>query len=467
MPKSYKSRARKAALRTRGGFVTPPTWAQPTLDKVEPYMRAALKVAAKDISDAGLGKLNEFVAKATVPQAVKVGAKTIGKLAGVDNDVVGGGKGPTGYVQTDTERTRIAGSNSYPMKQHYTKFVYGRPSTRAVRQLSKLNGKSNIEMYNTIYQNPATTPREALRAEAGFNQKVIFFQGLARVTGDMMSVQYGLPNDFLPISAKEQNIYGMTLNLWRKLKLMNTNKFLPMHVTIKLWKRTNTDQDGRTNFTLAFNTDPLVQQVDKFPIRYQLKAVDTKESIDRVLIDPNVSLERSPYWMSKYERVKTFKKKLNPGEIWNYHEELQCGSGLNLSHLEALDNEQTLQTLGYEMTVEVKGVPCEAIYGGNNDQHIIGTSPCFIQMEVSRGHESVLRASDEGDYSTLTSGGLVSTTYAIRAFTKRPAGIDTQKIVNVDVANVVSDPAAFNTGGNVHIPVMTDTSIQYSDERGD
>jgi hypothetical protein len=183
-----------------------------------------------------------------------------------------------------------------------------------------------------------------------------------------------------------------------------------------------------------------------------------------VLVDPSSSFTAAPKFAASYDLVRSFTKRLKPGEVWNFKDVTHCGAGLNLEELLAQYNVSTSGSIGYEMTIELKGVKCQGIYGKNTNTHVIGTSPCYAQIELIKGHHSISNNTTTSGYSSSSSsGGLDSSKFAVRAFSKR---IDNSvdRIINYKADKVANAPTTLTD--EIYIPVMADTTVGYAGERG-
>lgn len=431
----------------------------------EEYARNQWKRATKHTLDAA----KVYIETVAAPQAVKVGNDIIGKIAGAANATVSGSATPSAFIQMDAEKQRYTGGTNTSLKQYYTTFESGKPAPKVTRLLARQQGTVEKSYWNSIYDTGTTTQREALRLEAGFNQKLLYTYPRLRHNLFHMTEAYSV-GDLKPLANKEQTLYGQTLYLWRKLQIMNTNSFLPVVVKIKLWKANfGTTVSDRLSDSFMDATEWLtkdVQVAGKLPLKYQLGPVTTVSDSKRVLVDPSVSFNAADNWSSDFTQVKSFSKRLKPGEIWNWSEKYHCGAGLDLLEMQRVFSELPACPLGYDLTIEVQGVKCQGIYGANTNQHLIGLGPSYVQIEHSGGHCSVNGATNEEFYlNDITQGGMNSSRFAIRVFTKRETDQYNQRIQNFDASKVSSTPTT--VAEKIYIPVMADTTVQYAKERGD
>lgn len=134
---------------------------------------------------------------------------------------------------------------------------------------------------------------------------------------------------------------------------------------------------------------------------------NTKEYA-QCMVDPTVSWRNSPAFNKTFYVAKTFKKKLNPGDIWELDLTQKLGSGVNLTAMKSFlatsyDNleESTVNTtpneytpLGYYVVIDIVGQPTIGFMnkpsGGTpqapestpKQEPIHGTAPSAVQVDV-------------------------------------------------------------------------------------
>lgn len=199
------------------------------------------------------------------------------------------------------------------------------------------------------------------------------------------------------------------------------------------------------------------------PQKFQLTGRISKGPLRAVDIDPNSSLSESPRWNTDYEFVKSFKKRLQPGEVWEWREKYWTGSGFNLDAMSYLTEESAGSGFGYALVIEAKGVKVQGCATGTTkDDNFIGTGPVIFQTEFGRGFEAINDAYNTSSYtSTAASGGIISTRLLIRQFTDRKTLAEADKIYNVDFEKITDNPASEASDG-LFIPILADTQISYA-----
>ena len=471
IPKKQKKGIRGVNV-PRGGFQVPRVpngYGMRAAAYLRPYATNIARQAIKDAGKAGIDFANKLAKDMKIPTQTQLGGKTVGKVPGQGIDSVTGNPGSIPFVQEEFERNRTMGNKSYTMKKYYTTFEAGRPASRAVRRLAQQNGTTYVSNFDSQFDAKTEVTRRNLRLECGFNQKLLacnndWLQKLSTYYGAFDLVSWKTPG------TKLQSLYGLTTYMQRKFTFMNTNSYLPVIVKIRLWKPSGENDRYAVSFLNSANSAtnwPAGQQEDnKFPTRFQLSLMDTTDLTYRLKVDPRISFKNSPRLDADWEEVKSFSKKLLPGEIWYWTQKTHTGPGLNLTALVAEHDDSSLHSADYEMTVEVKGVPCEGIVGAQTNDHIIGTGPAYVQMEWSKGYEAVNASVTEASYDQTTFGGMTPGIFAIRTFTKFvDTGANADRIRNYEPDKVMPGPTTI--GGEIFVPVMSNTSVAYAGERGD
>lgn len=467
--KGQKYKIRGVKKIPRGGFQVPRVpngLGMRAAEYLRPYATNVARRALKDAGSAGIEFAKKLADNMKVPEQVTQGPKTVGRVAGQGVDSISGSNDTVPFIQEEATRSRNMGNKSYTMKKYYTTFEAGRPSTRAVKRIASNNGTTNITTYNSQYDAGTEVLRTPLRLETGFNQRLLAVNTDWSQKGSTYYGAFDLVNWESP-NVRLQTIYGVVTHMWRKFTFMNTNAYLPLTVKVRLW--TPTGDSHRISTTFAESVQVLAdpQQDNRFPKRFQLTDIDQTDPTWKVKVDPRISYKNAAGITGEWTEVKSFSKKLAPGEIWYWNQKTHCGPGLHLTNLLAAHDDLILHSLDYEITVEVVGVPCEGIVGAQANDHIIGTGPGYVQMEWSKGYEAALAPVDESNYNTVGGGGgMRSGIFAIRAFTKfEDGGAGSDKIRHWSPSDIENSPTT--VGGKLFIPVMSNTQIVYAQERGD
>lgn len=465
----------KTINKLRGGFGIPripPGRAAAAAAAISPFARAALKAAAEESKNFGLEYASSVLKGTKTPDVVDVGTRIMGRMKGLASDVVSGTTGETVFAQVESTKNRYIGS-AVPYREHFTTLETGRPSTRQMRLLAKMNGLKTSDFFNSEFNSTTDAPtRKQLRMETGFNQKYVGALGHWNWTAVELDNIYQQGTLLTP-SNKLETIYGQMMNLHRTLKIMNTNSYLAANVILRCWRATNSTTGVATllnqNEAVA-NPLTAVQIQGALPVQFQFTEPEIGGSLDicRVLMDPKASLHYSPQWKEMFEEVRTMRKKLKPGEIWNVKEIFSCGAGINLQTLRENRIEHAAAPVGYQWTIEFYGAQCQGIVGSQENVHIIGTAPCYIQCEMSKGYTAVLASSSGGserNYEVLGGGGgIEDDRLAIRAFTRRFNFPAAGKRNNFGINSITNSPSV--GAGQIYIPVMSDQLESYAKEAG-
>jgi hypothetical protein len=377
--------------------------------------------------------------------------------------------GEVPFFQTDSIGTRNIGTVN--VKRYTTKFEHGKPNPSAIRTLSKIQGSTTYPILDTIRNATyasGTGNRDHMTVNAGFNRKVIAaFTAMNWVIEDIWDtanlVSYKSP------ATKLQRNYLAVKNLWRKVTIVNTSRYLKATYKIRLMKPKVDQANMASAFLTGFHSPAQmtaeVQQPLRMPIRFQLAGFVSEGAggASKVWVDPKTNITTSPYIDYAYETAKTFTKTLGPGDSWVYHEIFHTGSGMDIDGLVSQRGRNAAGEVGFVLVIETVGQEVGACYAPNNNENFVGTSPVYYQVEFSKGIEYVNSShSSAGGFTTTSNGGVIASNFAVRSFTDyRNQEANTARIFNVPISNITDDPT--NTAnGKLFIPIMTDTSIQYA-----
>jgi len=273
-------------------------------------------------------------------------------------------------------------------------------------------------------------------------------------------------DNYLFPSGKIQTSYLATHKLCRRISIMNTARLVKTTVKIKLYRQLDSITTPSSRFQASCATQTQLstntQEDGYIPSQYQLagRTSEGNNGYEKVLVDPKISLENSANWSISYDHVKTFTKTLQPGELWEWTEELNCGAGLNFDKLAELNLTNVNATIGYVPIIEVMGPKVLGCWNSNTEENFIGTAPSYIQTEVKKWHETVNSSHNNRDSKSASegSGGFITDRYQLRIFSK--AVDDKAKIFNVNVADIVDSPDG--ASNQLFIPIMSDSSVQYA-----
>lgn len=462
--KRKKSKARKSALRVRGGFV-PPMAFKPYMKYFSPFVEKIVREQANKIGTMTLNDVGNTIGKMKLPDAVTIGKTAVGVVSAFANGAVNNGHAEGPFIETNTTAKRIAGSSEYNMKKYKTNFNVGRPSTRSVERYAALNGTSKEVTFDTEFSDSyaaGSTNRSLLSVTSGFNQKsVTAFFPLHYSNGDW-ETQFDL-NNLNYTQGSMQRIYGLAKYFWQRIKIMNTGSFFASKVTIKLYaaKDIRRGPGESVDFALPSATELANNTpTDAIPLKYALSGFANDAVKSYGLIDPKASLDDSPDFSRNWEFARAFHKTLKPGEVWDFTYKHHCGPGIRLDMVKELASSVLNSCAGYLMIVELHGVPCEGVNRQDEGESFIGTSPAWIQCELQKGHCSVLRSEPQFAAAGLN-GGIVTSAgqFQIKAFIDNDYFDGSFRRHNFNIDQIDERGV---TGAGIFIPVMSDTSLKFA-----
>lgn len=415
-------------------------------------------------------------------QSSKNRKTSIGRIASPNSEVFADGGGrlsrngigpimlPTRTYETTTKRT-ISGAyeGATPGRNYKTVFETGKPSSVSINRRGLLNGTSEEGIRNTLFDSAnemgsADRPWQAI--SAGFNQKGIAIYPDAHVKNSDFNSMYKLSELSYPTD-KFQRIYGLTKYVWSSFRIYNANAFFASNVKIKLyrpltedaWPSQALEKAGPTS--VAFENDT---QGSGIPLKYVLGPVVQTTENETMLVDLKASLSDSPAFSNDFGYVKTFSKKLKPGETWDFKYIHHLGSGVRLDLLKEEHTYNSAGMGGYLMVIEHHGTNCEASSLNNTQESVIGTSPSYLQVEYANGHCSVLESSPLYGLTTKPGGIIVGHGhYAIKVYSEKDPGLLQRRRINFGIEEIGVRGDTYDADGKkVFIPVMTDLRLAYA-----
>lgn len=452
-------------VRYRGGFVpAKPTWGQ--------VRKVAERIAKDTLKDSGvdIDRVTGMLKGAKLPSATQLGSKIAGTVYSVAQDYVSGSSaGSQPFLETNTVGTRSIGSSI--TRKHKTVFQHGKVTPRALRTCARLNGTTIVPFLDTqrstTYQS-GSTGRDHLTANAGFNRKLIAcWSPMQWTLSDIYTV--GNFSNYSSPKTKLQRNYLAATELWRKVKIHNTSRYLKATYKIKLLVPKTHSTPTASNLAAAFYNDSEltagVQLNDRAPIRYVLDNFvnEGSEGAFKTFVDPKVGYECAPRLRALYDTVRTFTKTLGPGDIWDFNETMYTGGGLNLDELVYQHSRYAEAEVGHVLLIEAVGQEVAACYAPISNENMIGRAPLYFQVEFSKGAKFINapHASQSG-FTTSSNGGVVSTNFMIRSFTTYGnQEANSTKIFNVPISNITDDPTD-TVNGKLFIPIMSDSTVQYA-----
>lgn len=347
-----------------------------------------------------------------------------------------------------------------------TKFTTGTPCSDSVLKMEQLCGSSTYKLFNTEFD--LQEERECLSVKFGFNQKRYVFLGNLFTTcvKDYVDL-FGFTkenNPFIFPSYSDQSIYGMIKYEKMRLKLANTNRYLPINCSVHLVELLDREMSmsNLCDYTFHSKVDNPDVKSGKIPHKYQLRdvVVDKSENIEyhkSVICSPQARLDMSAAFNQNAKIVKTLRHKLTPASIWDIDITVLLGPGIYIDQMfyddYVMTNKSTSQPSTYGIIIDFIGSPCVGVEvkDGQRKQDRQGTNQGSVSMEFSKSIEMV-----NADIS-FTKNGFEASKAALKLYNR---DISTSTIFNKDY-NEISDKHSDNS---FYIPVKTDSNITDAGE---
>lgn len=371
------------------------------------------------------------------------------------------------------ESTRmLSGSNrAYFSTIHKTKFYAGQEPTRVNYRLGRTNGVSKLCIADTLRNGLDTTTRQALTLHTGFNQKMQAFMDTDYFGFNFKNIsdEFDLTSVDDPVGT-QQTAYGALHNLTTKMKITNINKYLPVNVKIYLVKYMDFSRaweslvDSCSNITLV----PATQVPNAMPVYNQVGFQVSDAISSSVLVDPlsNGVLSAGEF-KGQCEIVRTFKKKLSSGDIWEFNYVHECGPGIRLDRMRGYQKDSVVLDkfpITYAVMVEFWGPQVEGYRADSSAIRYLGTGPATLNFESRKEITGVNTSLGYDDAAnTGTNKGYLSRKWYTRVFTKdvKPHA-DNDRIVNYNFSDIV---AGSGTSSQLIIPIMSGFTQEDVGER--
>jgi hypothetical protein len=483
--KRYRKNSRrvstKKALKVRGGWAT----SVPRRAFISPSSSITVKGAQRSslITGKMVAKaLQSEPAKAALGAAARSftsymdglgrGTKTkLGMAPSPAGDYIKGEMLPNVEKNSKARRTIMDGG-AITSDRYITRFHYGKTPSKMVRMASNMNGSKLQWALDTmqLYQPSAspTSRTDGLNNEFGFNRREYkWYTGITHASiANIASLTHTTPSVSTQAESRLQTSYGFLKRILGNYKIVNRGSHLPIIVKIHLLGQRNETSVGPSGLLQAcFNADRTVQENTAIPIRYQLSNLTAEGGISYSVECSNYGsgIFSSQNFKNNFFVAKTFTKKLKPGDIWDFQQEMHFNSGIRLDLLNGKINDNRINeftAVNYIPVFEVKGVQCQAVRYNESTVNVgtyIGSAPGWWSLEVRRGYEWVTEASQSSD--ATTTGFPSSDRMMIRTFTRRDTA--TSQEFSATNSSISTAPAA----DSVVIPVMSDATITTAQPR--
>lgn len=440
-----KTTARKVARMPRGGFVSSGYSAA--------FTRAAKTLAgdvagmaAKDIlgKSPGLMSAMKSIDRATSKaKRLTRGATKVGEaILGIDqtSKIVNHGlKFPT--VQMDSEK-RAGNMQVQQIRTLKTKAVLGKPSTSTLLRAARQNGKEENLLHSTIHDDQLSTGIDALariglNQRFGFNMKQWYFPNqraymtIGDVGNQFISKNSG-PSDLKTSSFNDYTLLGGLLYEKIKFRISNSSSYFPIKFKVHIMACESVDKLTSNIFNEMFNTFIDTQQDGRIPVLRQLVDADTSGYYSTCWTDPGVTMSMADRFWRDNDVVKTFSKRLRPGDVWELEYYVQCGAGVDLEKASAAKGSAPNAPLNFYPIIEAQGLQCEIVKSSDLSTYI-GTSPGYWNLEMEKSF-CAARSSASKEIVDISSEQLVPGNYLIRPFSKVKE--NPVRIFNVNTSNI-------------------------------
>jgi hypothetical protein len=397
-----------------------------------------------------------------------------------------------------------AGNSNITNRIHNTRFETGRASSSILKTLSKMNGTKRVVLYDTKIDQLGSAGFKMVRSQltnaAGFNSRGFFIMpGLFAPNALDIRRLFnpgGTSNDG-GYTSNIENLrqYASILEHRSLLHIYNQNTFHALRMKIHVVKVKNELQFASVPQYFAGNivddtkpTDiPQTTQYESGIPSYYLHSGSVSEgntSRENQTLHWQQSLKgpglmASPRFRDEFRIVKTFTKRLEPGEHWQFNHTHHYGGGLDLARVfintdldPSTDPGYDSNPVAYQFILEVQGYPCEGIYKPDTSAKLetrSGTNPCFYTMEFKKDIKFVLASYNSEDDLGFAQDDAsnVQRLVHVRTFTQRDARVPvTDSGTGTATLNQEFhvNPFAIVAGtpvdsGTLAVPVVTNTNV--------
>lgn len=409
--------------------------------KIEHLLPMAHKVHSKFLASALESKFDQV---------------TIGLLDHTTDGVVNRGGSKYGFVEKESIPTQT-NATQYLNEKVNTSFVTGKLSTQSVTKMEELFGSSNYVLFDSETDLP--DGREGLTTNFGFNQKRFLVLGSNLIPNVKDYIDLFDLTESVFSRSEDQVPYGLAKQERINFKFSNLNRFLDLNVNVHLVELRDREITGTSlfNYTFYSNIEQPDYQTGKIPEKYQLQSLESSEHKDfvfnkSVLCSKRARLDMSAAFKQNAKVVKTFKRRLKAGMIWNLDVRVNLGPGICLDQLfydnYVLKKKNDSQPSTYVYVLECVGTDTTLVQASNGiKQEHIGTAAGSLCWEVNKSIQVV-----NSDIS-LGNAGFENSKAAIKVYRK---DISDKKYFNVDFDKIEEREVR----DGFYIPVRTEINIK-------
>jgi len=425
----------------------------------EEFFRGRIKGKIEDILPESYKAHASFIAAAA---ETKITDTTVGIIDHLKEGIVNRGASKYGFF----EKESLPPMNSdnaiqSPSTKVRTRFITGQPSTSSVTKMKDIFGSSVYKVFDT--ETDFQEDRQALNQHVGFNQKsFIMLSSVFTPNIDDYKEIFGIDKFSFP-KMDDQVAYGLATHERVRLKLSNLNKYLPLNIDVHLIEMKDRELTGSMLFEYVFHKDVTHPSTSgKIPIKYQFKDLNSVKNktgdilfTKSAIVSKRARLEMSAAFRQNATVVKTFRRKLEAGQIWDLDLTTYLGPGLCLDQVfyDALQLHNTVdsQPSCYAIALECVGVDTTLIHSikGVKQEHI-GTSAGSFCFEFSKSIEVV------NSNINLGTSGFENSKAGIKLYRRDiSSGVD----FNVDFDKISEAELKSNETG-FYIPVRSNEIIE-------
>lgn len=379
-----------------------------------------------------------------------------------------GGDKPIQMVGTSsTVRRRVLGG-AVVGKRHKTGFTLGKPTSKTLFKLARMNGSVTQTNWNTLIDSTLLTSRESLAQNCGFNRKQCWTVRELQLTAADLALEDRVFADpgYKGLRATDQVNLAAVLGIKRNIRIKNTGRYLPMYFKISLLMPVKDTMEWDNYIQAALPTQGQVDTNDNstqgsVPAIYWRGPRSSNSSRIAGEVDPKCSLMSSSRARKRFQVMKTFTKKLGPQDTWDFDLAEPCGSGIDLGLIHSILSAATESArdnlmMGCLISFEMWGVPCEGIDVDTGYQYI-GSSPANCLIEFRKSLSWVKAPTNATDVQSVQIGGMAGSSCLIRSWQKYASANSLYGTLEQTYSRPAGDITDNTTAaGKFFIPVMTD-----------
>jgi hypothetical protein len=253
----------------------------------------------------------------------------------LDGKTGGSSVGTSPYSLFERSIKRSGSNLIQSTREHRTNFTWGRPQSRTVKQLARQNGTYKRVMEDTLTSttfSEAAISRRELEQQYGFNEKLWFTLGpvLTSTVGKALALFQAEPDKTSSERDSDANFYGMVIREISEFTFSNSNAYFP--INMKFHVIGNVDLDLASSAFLLNGTNDILTDQDPgaIPKNQQLSTLVSSPSPGiwtSLSVAPKTRLDTTGSFSQNHVKIKSFSKKLAPGDTWKLRMTHNTGPG--------------------------------------------------------------------------------------------------------------------------------------------